>query len=88
MERDELRAPTTIIERKNSIVKRLLIGMLDIYGLLISPFVPTQCRFYPTCSCYMKEAIEKKGVVRGILLGMKRLLRCNPLCSGGYDPVK
>jgi uncharacterized protein len=88
MGRDERRAPAVALPRKDVIVKRLLIGMLDLYGLLISPFVPTQCRFYPTCSCYMKEAIEKKGVARGILLGVKRLLRCNPLCSGGYDPVQ
>ncbi|HEY3278761.1 MAG TPA: membrane protein insertion efficiency factor YidD [Syntrophorhabdaceae bacterium] len=69
-------------------MKKVFVGMLDVYGFTISPFVPTQCRFYPTCSCYMKEAIEKKGVARGIFLGIKRLLRCNPFCSGGYDPVK
>ncbi len=69
-------------------MKNLLLGMLDVYGLLVSPFVPTQCRFYPTCSCYMKEAIEKKGVLKGAILGLRRILKCNPFHPGGYDPVK
>jgi uncharacterized protein len=68
-------------------MKKIILRLLTIYGVLISPFVPTQCRYYPTCSCYMHEAIEKKGVCKGILLGLKRILKCNPLFPGGYDPV-
>ena len=88
MERYERRAAATTTERESSLVKKSLICLVDIYRLLISPFIPTQCRFYPTCSSYMKEAIEKKGVGKGIVLGLKRILKCNPFCSGGYDPVK
>ena len=88
MERYERRTPTIITERESPVVKKLFLGLLDIYRLLISPYVPTQCRFYPSCSCYMREAIEKKGVARGGLLGLRRILKCNPLHPGGYDPVK
>lgn len=68
-------------------MKKLVILILDFYITYISPFVPTECRFYPTCSCYMKESIEKKGILIGTLNGLKRLLKCNPLHPGGYDPV-
>ena len=88
MEKYERRTSTTIIECKNSVVKKLLLHLLDIYTLLISPYVPTECRYYPTCSCYMKDAIEKKGILKGALLGAKRILKCNPFFPGGYDPVK
>jgi len=88
MEKYERRTSTAIIECKNSVVKRFFLLLLDIYTLLISPYVPTECRYYPTCSCYMKEAIEKKGLLKGALLGFKRILKCNPFYPGGYDPVK
>ncbi len=58
------------------------------YQLFISPWMPMACRFRPTCSEYMLRAIRKKGPVRGLLLGIYRVLRCNPLCEGGYDPVE
>ncbi|MBA4416412.1 MAG: membrane protein insertion efficiency factor YidD [Syntrophus sp. (in: bacteria)] len=88
MERYEGRAPTIIIKRENAVVKNILIHLLNIYRILISPYIPTQCRFHPTCSCYMKEAIEKKGISKGVALGLVRILKCNPLHPGGYDPVK
>jgi uncharacterized protein len=69
-------------------MKKYVIRLIDLYSIFISPFIPTECRFYPTCSCYMKEAIEKKGLGLGILQGLKRILKCNPLYPGGYDPVK
>ncbi|HBE45319.1 MAG TPA: membrane protein insertion efficiency factor YidD [Deltaproteobacteria bacterium] len=69
-------------------MKKILIRIIDIYRISLSPFIPTECRFYPTCSCYMKEAIEKKGILSGIFLGFKRILKCNPFHPGGYDPVK
>lgn len=67
---------------------KCVVFLIDLYRILLSPFIPTECRFYPTCSCYMKEAIEKKGLCTGILYGLKRILKCNPLYPGGYDPVK
>lgn len=69
-------------------MKKILIKIIDVYRISLSPFIPTECRFYPTCSCYMKEAIEKKGILSGIFLGFKRILKCNPFHPGGYDPVK
>ncbi len=69
-------------------MKKTAIFLINAYRICIAPIVPTECRFYPTCSCYMKESIEKNGVIKGALLGFKRILKCNPLHPGGYDPVK
>jgi uncharacterized protein len=66
----------------------IALGILRIYKLCISPLLPSACRFHPTCSDYMKEAIEKHGVVRGIGLGLRRLSRCHPFREGGFDPVR
>ena len=67
--------------------KKALLQLLFFYKKCISPFLPQACRFYPTCSEYMAQAVAKHGVVVGIALGLYRLLRCNPFCKGGYDPV-
>jgi putative membrane protein insertion efficiency factor len=67
--------------------KNLCLCILKFYKTFISPWFPSACRFEPTCSVYMYEAIQKKGVMKGSLLGLKRLLRCHPFCSGGLDPV-
>lgn len=75
-------------EQNYYIMKTIAVYLIKLYGILISPYVPTECRFYPTCSCYTAEAIEKKGIWKGILLGLRRILKCNPLFPGGYDPVK
>ena len=69
-------------------LKKLLVGMVRGYKYLISPLLPPCCRFYPTCSAYTIEAIEKYGALRGTLLGLRRILRCHPFCRGGYDPVR
>jgi putative membrane protein insertion efficiency factor len=61
--------------------------MIKFYQKRISPAKPSCCRFMPTCSCYAIEAIETHGVFVGVILSIWRLLRCNPLCKGGYDPV-
>ena len=67
---------------------QLLIGILRIYKRWISPMLPSACRFHPTCSEYMIEAIERHGALRGAALGVRRLLRCHPFHQGGFDPVR
>jgi putative membrane protein insertion efficiency factor len=61
---------------------------LCAYQLIISPMLPSACRFYPTCSEYMRQAVEQYGTAKGIWMGLRRLGRCHPLCEGGYDPVR
>jgi hypothetical protein len=66
---------------------RLVIAILHAYKKLISPMLPSACRFHPTCSVYMMEAVEKHGALRGIAMGVRRILRCHPFHAGGFDPV-
>lgn len=66
----------------------LILEALRVYKRLISPLLPSGCRFYPTCSEYMAEAVRRYGSARGIWLGAKRLLRCHPFHEGGFDPVR
>lgn len=71
-----------------SVIKKFLIFLIKTYQLTLSPrFSHGACRFTPTCSQYMLEAIEIHGIVKGIALGTWRIMRCNPFCKGGYDPV-
>ncbi|MFN3322049.1 MAG: membrane protein insertion efficiency factor YidD [Bryobacteraceae bacterium] len=69
-------------------MRSLITGALRLYKRWISPMLPTACRFHPTCSEYMHEAVEKHGAARGVWMGMRRLSRCHPFCEGGYDPVR
>jgi putative membrane protein insertion efficiency factor len=69
-------------------MQELLIAVLRVYKRWISPALPSACRFSPTCSEYMMEAIAKHGALRGVGLGVLRLLRCHPFHAGGYDPVR
>ncbi|MGB9823903.1 MAG: membrane protein insertion efficiency factor YidD [Candidatus Hydrothermia bacterium] len=69
-------------------MSNLLITLIRFYQRFISPLFPRTCRFYPTCSHYAIEAIRKKGPIKGLLLSGWRILRCNPLSKGGYDPVR
>lgn len=69
-------------------MQSVAIFLLNFYKRLISPLLPSACRFYPTCSEYMLEAVRKYGAVRGIWLGLKRLARCHPFDAGGFDPVR
>jgi putative membrane protein insertion efficiency factor len=62
--------------------------LLRAYKLIVSPLLPSACRFHPTCSEYMKDAIEKHGVVKGVGMGLRRLSRCHPFHQGGFDPVR
>ena len=68
-------------------MKHLMIGLIKLYRKFISPIKPQCCRFTPTCSAYALEAFEKRGFFMGFLLTVWRILRCNPFCKGGYDPV-
>lgn len=67
--------------------QRALTGLVRGYRLLLSPWLGTSCRFYPTCSGYALEALDKHGAIQGSYLTLKRLGRCHPWCSGGIDPV-
>lgn len=68
-------------------MKRLLIGVIRGYQLFLSPLLGNNCRYYPTCSHYTKEAIEKHGALRGSWLGLRRISRCHPWHEGGVDLV-
>jgi len=70
------------------VMRIILISILKFYKATISPWLPPSCRFVPTCSEYACEAIERHGALRGSAMGLRRLLRCHPFHSGGYDPVK
>lgn len=70
------------------ILKKLLILLVRGYQKFISPFFPPTCRFYPTCSAYFIQAVEKYGALKGSWLGIKRILKCHPFHKGGYDPLK
>ncbi|HPB80569.1 MAG TPA: membrane protein insertion efficiency factor YidD [Spirochaetota bacterium] len=65
----------------------VLLAVVAVYKVLLSPVLPPACRFYPTCSDYAVGAIKKHGPFRGLYMAVKRILRCNPFCEGGYDPV-
>ncbi|MBN2407001.1 MAG: membrane protein insertion efficiency factor YidD [Elusimicrobia bacterium] len=69
-------------------VEKSVIYMIKIYRAAVSPFLGKNCRFHPTCSEYMIESIEYKGLFRGVLKGVMRIARCHPFNSGGYDPVR
>ncbi|MBO5286554.1 MAG: membrane protein insertion efficiency factor YidD [Clostridia bacterium] len=68
-------------------MKTILIFLVKLYRRLISPLKGNCCRFTPTCSVYALQALEKFGAIRGSILIIWRVLRCNPFCRGGYDPV-
>jgi len=69
-------------------MKFLVLDMLSIYKAIVSPLMPAACRFEPTCSEYTRQAVEKYGAIRGTWMGFKRIMRCQPFCDGGHDPVK
>jgi uncharacterized protein len=65
-----------------------VVHALGVYKLVVSPLLPSACRYHPTCSEYMRQAVEEYGVLRGVWKGLRRLARCHPLHEGGYDPVR
>jgi uncharacterized protein len=69
-------------------VRKLFIGLIQIYRRFLSPMLPPTCRYEPSCSLYTVQAIEKYGVLRGSFMGILRVLRCHPFARGGFDPVR
>ena len=72
-------------------MKKILLFLIKKYQKHISPVIEhygIKCKYYPTCSEYTRQAIEKYGSVKGIFLGIKRIIKCNPFSKGGYDPLK
>jgi hypothetical protein len=69
-------------------VKNIAIFLIRNYKKYLSPFLPDACRFYPSCSCYSHEAIERHGILKGSGLSLRRIAKCHPLHPGGYDPVR
>ena len=72
-------------------MKKVVLFLIKIYKKFISPigeYMGVKCKYYPTCSEYTREAIEKYGALRGSFMGIKRILRCNPFSKGGYDPLR
>lgn len=68
-------------------MKTIVLALIRGYKRFISPLLPSSCRYEPTCSMYMAQAVERYGVIKGVWLGVKRISRCHPFHEGGYDPV-
>lgn len=68
-------------------MKVVLLAIIHFYQRHISPLLGSNCRYYPTCSHYTAEAIERYGALRGFWMGMRRIARCHPWAAGGFDPV-
>jgi putative membrane protein insertion efficiency factor len=79
---------STMVVRVVTVVPRtVLILLVRAYQIVLSPLLPASCRYYPSCSTYAIEALERHGALRGGWLTLRRLARCNPFRPGGYDPV-
>lgn len=68
-------------------MSRMLLEVIKLYQLLLSPYFRGSCRYDPSCSLYTHDAVLKYGTIRGLILGVRRIFRCQPLGSSGYDPV-
>ncbi|MCZ6898925.1 MAG: membrane protein insertion efficiency factor YidD [Bacteroidetes bacterium] len=68
-------------------MRKIFIIPIQLYQWIISPLIPSSCRFTPTCSSYAKQAILKYGILKGFWLGFKRISKCHPWGSSGYDPI-
>ena len=68
-------------------LKTFFISLIKFYKIFLSPFLGANCRYIPTCSDYAIQAIEQKGIIKGIYISFKRVLRCHPFGGSGYDPV-
>jgi putative membrane protein insertion efficiency factor len=77
-----------LVDSVNAGATALLLALIRLYQLVLSPWIGRQCRFYPTCSHYARDAVALCGPWRGSWLALKRLGRCHPFAEGGYDPVR
>ena len=68
--------------------RKIFIGIIEVYRRFVSPMLPASCRYWPTCSEYTVQAVQKYGIFRGGLMGAWRVLRCNPWSRGGIDSVR
>lgn len=75
------------MEKINKWLSKLLLVFILLYRYLLSPVLGNHCKFYPSCSCYAKTAIERFGIFRGMYLTMVRIFSCHPWHEGGFDPV-
>ena len=78
---------TKIIFTTQNTLRWIILKLIFIYQKVISPFLGNHCRFYPSCSEYVHEAIATHSLVKGLYLSVRRILRCHPFCKGGIDPV-
>ena len=76
-----------LMDALHALPRRLLVGLVQAYRLLLSPWLGSACRFEPTCSAYALQALQTHGATAGSYLTLRRLARCHPLCQGGHDPV-
>ena len=70
-----------------TMAQQVLKTLIAAYQTIVSPLLGPRCRYHPTCSDYMSQAVEQHGALRGVRLGLKRLVRCHPWAEGGYDPI-
>lgn len=85
---DEQSDSTTAAQKRQlPLGRRIVLLLIRLYKRFLSPLLGSNCRFYPSCSSYTYQAIEKYGVLRGSWLGARRIIRCNPWNPGGFDPV-
>jgi|SRR5690606_2641072 len=84
---DQTPPQRTPVRGVRAIPRLLLVGFVQSYQMFISPLLPSSCRYYPSCSTYAVEALERHGALRGGWLTVKRIARCHPFRPGGYDPV-
>jgi uncharacterized protein len=78
---------TAVVRVVIAVPRTVLILLVRTYQIVLSPLLPASCRYYPSCSAYAIEALERHGAIRGGWLTLRRLARCNPFRPGGYDPV-
>jgi len=81
------KANPLLAQGPSAVLRRVLVFLIRVYQILLSPLFGKNCMYYPSCSNYALEAIEHHGCLRGGLYTLRRVLRCNPLASGGFDPV-